>query len=132
MDQNSIPPTDHEAIAWYKAIGGFLLGLVVALIAHIWTKHEGKEETQEIDHKRRAEDHFRRITELEIRIVRIESKEALSRTDLYDIVHEVLDEVTARFKADHESIVKKVESCAVSINGRVDDLVLAIANKGQK
>ena len=129
MDQSSIPPTDHEAITWYKAIGGFLLGLVVALIARIWTKHEGKEENQEVDHKRRAEDHLRRITELEIRIVRIESKESLTRTDLYDIVHEVLDEVTSRFKADHDSIVLKVENCRASISSRVDDLVLAIAKK---
>ena len=131
MDPNSIPPTDHEAITWYKAIGGFLLGLVVALIARIWTKHEGKEETQEVDHKRRAEDHLRRITELEIRIVRIESKETLTRTDLYEIVHEVLDEVTNRFKEDHKSIVKKVEDCAISINSRVDSLSLAIAKKGK-
>ena len=129
MVNNAIPPTDPETIAWYKAIGGFLLGLVVALISRIWLKHEKKEEVQEVDHKRRAEDHLRRITELEIRIVRIESKETLTKTDMYEIVHEVLDEVTKRFMADHESISKKVESCAVSINSRVDALAFAIASK---
>lgn len=129
MDQNVIPPTDHETLTWYKAIGGFLLGLVVALIARIWTKHENKEETQEVDHKRRYDDHLRKVTELEIRIVRIESREVITKSDMYEIVHEVLDEVTKRFMADHESISKKVESCASSINGRIDTLALSIREK---
>lgn len=129
MDQNSIPPTDPETVAWYKAIGGFLLGLTMALIARIWTKHESKEEKQEVDHKRRYDDHMRKVTELEIRIVRIESREILTKADMYEIVHEVLDEVTKRFMADHDSISKKVERCADSINSRVDALATAIANK---
>src|SRR3990172_7158739 len=129
MDQNVIPPTDPESLTWYKTASGFLLGLVVALVASIWKKHEGKEEIQEVDYKRRADDHMRKFTELEIRIVRIESREVLTKTDMYEIVHEVLDEVTKRFMADHESISKKVESCATSINNRVDALAIAIAKK---
>ena len=128
-----MPPTDptllNEMVTWYKAVGGFLLGLVVALLARIWTKHEDKEETQEVDHKRRYDDHLRKVTELEIRIVRIEARETLTRTDLYEIVKEVLEEVTKRFQKDHGELSLKVERCADTITARVDALAMAVAKK---
>jgi hypothetical protein len=122
MDQNLIPPTSHEDVIWYKAVGVYLLGLVTALLATMWNRHEKKEETDDIDYRRRADDHLRKVTELEIRIVRIEAKDVLTKSDLYEIVKEVLEEVTNRFKADHNELAKKVEDCAASINKRIDSI----------
>ena len=127
--------TDPEHVKWYAAVIGFFSALSIGLIHKIWNRHEKENDAKDEDFRNFIIENARRAAEFEQRLVQLESRDVASKGDIRIIVDEVLSTVITRFETQHgeimgqqDNIMARVESCASTINGRVDSLILSMVS----
>lgn len=136
MDPNSLKPDpEHTGYAW-ALLGALGYGAMWLLDRLVGRTDRDSTKNQELQRQYEEAMHqhvlavARQFAELEMRLVRLESREVVTENMLRMAIADALKEVKDDYGPQHKELAEKVERCADKINGRIDKLAKRLPGGG--